>query len=316
MPKEKNLYIPFFVDDKDALRELDDAERGRLFTACLEYAETGIAPELTGNERFLFPMFQGRIDRFFANRDEKREKNSANARRRYETQGVVCESNDNGENDVNGENNTGASESVRPHANAYDRMHKKTEANIQSNIQANIEAETKESPSLSPPCAAAQEGTEKEISPAKPKEQTASAMLDELAAENGFSEALTAKLHDWLEYKRERKDKPYTSKSFKALIGIVRNNVAQYGEQAVCDVIDVSMASCYQGITWDKLKQKGVSKNGGTAYNARADTSVSIPSKGAYVAPNGDEYWNGVLIARTIGNDSDEYCAAGILASG
>ena len=42
---------------------LNDAERGRLFTACLEYSMTGEAPDLRGNERFVFPVMKERIDR-------------------------------------------------------------------------------------------------------------------------------------------------------------------------------------------------------------------------------------------------------------
>lgn len=127
--------------------------------------------------------------------------------------------------------------------------------------------------------------------------QTASAMLDELAAENGFSATLTDKLHDWIEYKRERRDKPYQQKGFKALINMVQKNVTQYGERAVCDVIDASMAACYQGITWDRLKQKGDRGNGtNTSANDTGTVNGAIPTCGAYTAPNGDEYFNGQLI--------------------
>ena len=37
---------------------LNDAERGRLFTACLQYSMTGEVPDLRGNERFVFPMMK------------------------------------------------------------------------------------------------------------------------------------------------------------------------------------------------------------------------------------------------------------------
>lgn len=47
----------------EMLEPLTDSERGRLFTACLEYSRTGEAPQLNGNERFLFPAFRAQIDR-------------------------------------------------------------------------------------------------------------------------------------------------------------------------------------------------------------------------------------------------------------
>lgn len=56
-------YIKLFVDYLDAIEPLGDAERGRLFTALLEYTRTGTAPQLGGNERFLFPMMKAQIDR-------------------------------------------------------------------------------------------------------------------------------------------------------------------------------------------------------------------------------------------------------------
>ena len=46
-------YLKVFVDYLDAIEPLSDAERGRLFTALLEYGRTGVAPQLGGNERFL-----------------------------------------------------------------------------------------------------------------------------------------------------------------------------------------------------------------------------------------------------------------------
>ena len=47
----------------EAIEALTDAEKGRLFTACLIYSMTGEAQELCGNERFLFPLFRQQIDR-------------------------------------------------------------------------------------------------------------------------------------------------------------------------------------------------------------------------------------------------------------
>ena len=67
-------YIKLFVDYLDAIEPLGDAERGRLFTSLLEYARSGEAPQLNGNERFLFPMMRAQIDRdkLFAQERNKR----------------------------------------------------------------------------------------------------------------------------------------------------------------------------------------------------------------------------------------------------
>ena len=59
-------YIKIFVDYLDAIEPLGDTERGRLFTSLLTYARTGEAPQLGGNERFLFPMMRAQLDRDIA----------------------------------------------------------------------------------------------------------------------------------------------------------------------------------------------------------------------------------------------------------
>ncbi len=84
---EKITYIRVFVDYLEAMEPLGDAEKGRLFTSLLTYARTGEAPQLCGNERFLFPMMRAQIDRDNAvayDLSEKRSKaaNAANARKR------------------------------------------------------------------------------------------------------------------------------------------------------------------------------------------------------------------------------------------
>lgn len=61
--KQRMTYCKLFFDYLDAIELLGDAERGRLFTALLEYGRTGEAPQLGGNERFIFPMMKAQIDR-------------------------------------------------------------------------------------------------------------------------------------------------------------------------------------------------------------------------------------------------------------
>lgn len=53
---------------------------------------TGAAEKLSGNERFLFPMFRGRIDRFMESYTDTCKKNEDNIRRRY-TKSTTVEKN-------------------------------------------------------------------------------------------------------------------------------------------------------------------------------------------------------------------------------
>lgn len=67
-----------------SVEPLNDAERGRLFTACLEYSMTGEAPDLRGNERFVFPMIREQIDRDSVKYKSFCQKQSENIKKRWE----------------------------------------------------------------------------------------------------------------------------------------------------------------------------------------------------------------------------------------
>ncbi len=56
-------YLKIFTDFARSIEPLDDAERGRLFSAMLAYADSGAVPDLPGNERFLWPTARLHIDR-------------------------------------------------------------------------------------------------------------------------------------------------------------------------------------------------------------------------------------------------------------
>lgn len=56
-------YVKAYYDWVEQTAALTDAERGRLFIAILEYARTGIVPEMEGRESILFPVFRTMLDR-------------------------------------------------------------------------------------------------------------------------------------------------------------------------------------------------------------------------------------------------------------
>ena len=70
-------YVKAYYDWVEQTAALDDAERGRLFIAILEYARSGECPPLSGRESVLFPVFRSVIDRDA----EKAESNSQNGLR-------------------------------------------------------------------------------------------------------------------------------------------------------------------------------------------------------------------------------------------
>ena len=77
MEKKRLSYVKIFFDFADAIEPLGDAERGRLFSAMLEYGRTGRAPQLTGNERFVFPVAKSQMDRDAAAYEDVCEKRRA-----------------------------------------------------------------------------------------------------------------------------------------------------------------------------------------------------------------------------------------------
>ena len=58
-------YVKIYADWTKATAKLREAEKGRLVDAMVVYATTGVdtSDQLSGNEQYLFPMFQASIDR-------------------------------------------------------------------------------------------------------------------------------------------------------------------------------------------------------------------------------------------------------------
>jgi len=76
-------YVSLYHSYLKSIEPLNDTERGRLFTAILEYGNTGAEPELRGNERFIFPTIREQIDRDNIEYEKKCEQNRQNVLRRY-----------------------------------------------------------------------------------------------------------------------------------------------------------------------------------------------------------------------------------------
>lgn len=93
--------------------------------------------------------------------------------------------------------------------------------------------------------------------PKETKKQKKESILSDKSKEiiAGFSPALAKAVMDWSKYKRERHDK-YTPTGADKLIAQIKNFADKYGEQAMIDVIDRSIAAGYQGIVWDWLKRQ------------------------------------------------------------
>ena len=87
-------YLKVFVDFADKIELLGDAERGRLFTAMLEYASSGAEPDLRGNERFIWPTAKSEIDRQSESYKARCETNRKNITSRYESLRIATNRNE------------------------------------------------------------------------------------------------------------------------------------------------------------------------------------------------------------------------------
>ena len=85
---------------------------------------------------------------------------------------------------------------------------------------------------------------------------------------------LKAKMEEWIKYKMERKE-AYKEQGMKSLLRQVENNALTYGDQAVCDLIDDSMANGWKGIIFDRLKQKTPVRSNGSTHGGNVFLEIA-----------------------------------------
>ena len=80
-------------------------------------------------------------------------------------------------------------------------------------------------------------------------------LFERLLPDYNIPFSVSEKLKEWLTYKTERKE-PYKEQGMKSFLRQVENKSFEYGEQAICDLIDECMSSGWKGIIYDRLEQK------------------------------------------------------------
>lgn len=100
-----------------------------------------------------------------------------------------------------------------------------------------------------------EEDKEKEIDKDKKSvKETTHTLFKRLVSDYQLSASVVEKMAEWITYKVERKD-PYKEQGLKSLLRQVENKCKQYGDQAVCSLIEECMANNWKGIIFDRLKQ-------------------------------------------------------------
>ena len=80
-------------------------------------------------------------------------------------------------------------------------------------------------------------------------------LFERLLPDYNIPFSVSEKLKEWFTYKTERKE-PYKEQGMKSFLRQIENKSAEYGEQAVCDLIDECMSNGWKGIIYDRLEQK------------------------------------------------------------
>lgn len=97
-----------------------------------------------------------------------------------------------------------------------------------------------------------EEEIEREYKKKSVKENTYT-LFERLLPDYNLSISLQSKMSEWIKYKVERKES-YKEQGMKSLLRQIENKSAEYGEQAVIELIDECMSNLYKGIIFDKLK--------------------------------------------------------------
>lgn len=92
------------------------------------------------------------------------------------------------------------------------------------------------------------------------KRETTHTIFKRLLPDYCLSDDLAVKTNEWVTYKTERKE-PYKEQGMKSLLRQIENNAIQFGDHAVCELIDECMANGWKGIIFDRLKQKAQTTN-------------------------------------------------------
>lgn len=110
------------------------------------------------------------------------------------------------------------------------------------------------------------EGEKKENNKKKSVKENTHTLFERLLPDYCIPFSVSEKLKEWLTYKTERKE-PYKEQGMKSFLRQVENKTAEYGEQAICELIDECMSSGWKGIIYDRLEQKKAKpfNNSGTA---------------------------------------------------
>ena len=226
-------YAKIFNTELEALEPFTDEEVGRLFRGMLRYMKTGEDPGLKGNERFAWGLERNQLN---AQHDAYQDKVDSAAVARSAK----------GSSDVN----------MKSSRNQVDVNMKSSRNQFDINMTSGEEKRREE------------KGREEKKRDSKRREENSNSTL---SVPSSFSPDLHNALDEWILYKQEQ-NFIYSEQGWKALITQLRNEVSQYGDEKVAEVIRYSMQNGYAGIVHDRLKDAPKGKKANAEYDQRPAT--------------------------------------------
>lgn len=229
-----------------SMRNLSDAECGRLFRALLKYSSGEQSINLQGRESIAFDFITEQIDRDNAAYEAKCAQNRENRK------------GGNGQQPSTPDNDR-----RQPSTPVYKEKEKEKE-NVSPPYppaggtgDATLFPDAEEPPQAEPSPPKAKRGThQKNPAPAQSPELNP----DEESALLAYSPGLCNAVRDWLLYKAERRFQ-YKPKGRATLMSQICDSARQYGPDAMTMLIRQSIANGWQGIAWDKLSQPSYGSN-------------------------------------------------------
>lgn len=107
--------------------------------------------------------------------------------------------------------------------------------------------------------------------------ETTRTLFERLVSSDEYfmSDAVKAKMAEWITYKMERKE-AYKEQGMKSLLRQIENAYCNYGEEALCNLIDECMANNWKGIIFDRLKQQKPTRQQQQPQNNRRNANVFL----------------------------------------
>ena len=276
MKEQKESFV-FYRGFREAINALPQEYQLKTLQYLMDYAFDGIEPEENGVEKALFLSFKPQIDaaqkRYEANIKNGKKGGEAKSENQKLKEQKSQEKQNSSEKKQNpSEKKQKCSEDV---ANSSEIIANSSKDVAKTYLNDNINVNINDNDNDNTPKGEVQKGGN---IPPNSLGDSLKQQLKTIRDSFVFPEALHNKVNDWLDYKKEKRQ-PYKPKGLQSLLSQIQNQCVKHGEQAVMDVIDMSMANNYEGILWAKIAEGKKGQAYATGYGDYGTVSEQKPQK-------------------------------------